>query len=69
MALYKQKLQRLQQVGLLRRDLPESSLDTLMHLSGLARTFFLTAMHNKITSPRSKKYGIIGKSTTSSGPV
>ncbi len=37
---YKERLMQLQKMGLVRNDLPPGSLDTLMLLSGLVRTFF-----------------------------
>jgi AcrR family transcriptional regulator len=40
MQFYREKLLHLQKLGLLRSDLPAGSLDNLMLLSGLVRTFF-----------------------------
>lgn len=40
MQFYREKLVKLQNMGLLRSDLPAGSLENLMLLSGLVRTFF-----------------------------
>lgn len=40
MQFYREKLLQLQKMGLLRPDLPEGSIEHLMLLSGLVRTFF-----------------------------